>query len=631
MYCRNAGIAEPTSPAAPVKVYGFRLLLLKGFAYGLSYFHLLSQLKQYIMRFLISVSLLLTASVVEAQNFSRITTGPFVTTPGDSRSVNWIDVNNDGLPDCQITNGPSGGQNNALYINTGNGNFTALVNDTIVRDGKPSDGATWADADNDGNSDAFVANWYNVNNLLYMGSGNAAFTQVSTGDPVNNAGYSETAAWGDYDTDGFVDLYVTNSAGNKKNFLYHNNGNGTYTRILTGNMVNDAFESRCVNWTDLDYDGDLDIFVTNENGQNENIYRNDGGGTFVSVTAGPLLNDGGPTMSSSWADYDNDGDLDVFLANDLGNDALFRNDGNFVFTKMVNDTVSKSGGNSFSSAWSDVDNDGDLDLYVTNAFWANTKLVNFFFLNNGNGTFTRNSSSAVVADSAWSYGCAFADYDNDGFEDLAVATVRYNNVDEPDLLYHNDGNSNNWITITLQGTMTNRAAIGTKIRLRAIINGNPVWQLREISAQNAYCSQNDWRAHFGLGNATAVDTVIVEWLGTNPEIYTGISVNQFITITEGNGINGIINNKTAPAFRMDPNPSTGYFTLYAGANGSDGYRFGKNDLLRISDTSGKVVKELHLQPTQSNTVIDLHQLPAGVYFVTLLTPAGSSTRKIIIQ
>lgn len=566
------------------------------------------------------------SAVLPAQNFTRVTTGPFVNSPGDSRSVNWIDVNNDGLPDCQITNGPSGGQNNALYINTGNGNFTALVNDTIVRDNTPSDGATWADANNDGNSDAFVANWYNVNNLMYMGSGTGTFTQVSTGDPVNNAGYSETAAWGDYDTDGFVDLYVTNSAGNKRNFLYHNNGNGTFTRILTGAEVTDTYESRCVNWTDLDNDGDLDIFVTNESGQNENIYRNDGGGTFVSVTSGILVNDGGRTMSSSWADYDNDGDLDVFLANDLGNDALFRNDGNFVFTKMVNDTVSNSGGNSFSSAWSDVDNDGDLDLYVTNSFWANTKLVNFFFLNNGNGTFTRNSSSAVVADSAWSYGCAFADYDNDGFEDLAVATVRFNNVDEPDLLYHNNGNSNNWITITLQGTMTNRAAIGTKIRLRAIINGNPVWQMREISAQHGYCSQNDWRAHFGLGNATTVDTVIVEWLGTNPQIFTGLAINQFITINEGSGISGLSDNKAAPAFRIDPNPSGGFFTVYAGENG-----FSKNDLLRITDTSGKVVKEIPLTAAHGNQAIDLHQLPAGIYFATLQTPAGNSTRKIIIR
>lgn len=566
------------------------------------------------------------SAVLPAQNFTRVTTGPFVNSPGDSRSVNWIDVNNDGLPDCQITNGPSGGQNNALYINTGNGNFTALVNDTIVRDNTPSDGATWADANNDGNSDAFVANWYNVNNLLYMGSGTGTFTQVSTGDPVNNAGYSETAAWGDYDTDGFVDLYVTNSAGNKRNFLYHNNGNGTFTRILTGAEVTDTYESRCVNWTDLDNDGDLDIFVTNESGQNENIYRNDGGGTFVSVTSGALVNDGGRTMSSSWADYDNDGDLDVFLANDLGNDALFRNDGNFVFTKMVNDTVSNSGGNSFSSTWSDVDNDGDLDLYVTNSFWANTKLVNFFFLNNGNGTFTRNSSSAVVADSAWSYGCAFADYDNDGFEDLAVATVRFNNVDEPDLLYHNNGNSNNWITITLQGTMTNRAAIGTKIRLRAIINGNPVWQMREISAQHGYCSQNDWRAHFGLGNATTVDTVIVEWLGTNPQIYTGLAINQFITINEGSGISGLSDNKEAPAFRIDPNPSGGFFTVYAGENG-----FSKNDLLRITDTSGKVVKEIPLTAAHGSQAIDLHQLPAGIYFATLQTTAGNSTRKIIIR
>jgi len=149
----------------------------------------------------------------KAQFFTKITTGPLVNSPGDSRSVNWVDINNDGFMDCMITNGPSGGQNNKVFLNNGAGGFTTITNDTIVKDNKPSDGATWADINNDGDMDCFVVNWYNVNNMLYSNNGSGAFTQISSGPPVNDFGYSETAAWGDYDNDGLVDLYVTNSWG----------------------------------------------------------------------------------------------------------------------------------------------------------------------------------------------------------------------------------------------------------------------------------------------------------------------------------------------------------------------------------------------------------------------------------
>src|SRR5262249_766532 len=159
------------------------------------------------------------------------------------------------------------------------------------------------------------------------GAGN--FTESTAGNLVNDGGYSETASWGDYDNDGLVDLYVTNSAVPLQNFLYRNLGGGNFSKVLAGPMVTDTYTSRCVNWTDIELDNDLDLFVTNENGQDENIYRNDNGGNFTKLSTGPLLTDGKNTMSGSWGDYDNDGDLDVFLANNMGNNALFRNDGNF--------------------------------------------------------------------------------------------------------------------------------------------------------------------------------------------------------------------------------------------------------------------------------------------------------------
>ena len=258
------------------------------------------------------ISIFLVSALGAQISFSKVTDVEPVKKIGDWRSVNWIDYNNDGWLDLFISQGPEIGANNALFKNNKNGTFTAITNDPIVSDKAPSDGATWGDYDNDGNIDCFVVNWYGVNNLLYKNNGNGAFTQITSGNIVNDGGYSETASWGDYDNDGFLDLYVANSDGNKRNFLYHNEKNGTFSKITSGALVTDAFSSRSVNWVDIDGDGDLDLFVTNESNQNENLYRNDGSGSFTKITNSPLVQDGKNTMSSSWGDYDNDGDLDVF-------------------------------------------------------------------------------------------------------------------------------------------------------------------------------------------------------------------------------------------------------------------------------------------------------------------------------
>ena len=581
-----------------------------------------------------SLIIFISANIVGAcgQTFTKITTGPVVTTDADSRSVNWVDINNDGLVDLFISNGKAGGQNNMLYINLGGGQFTKVTSDSIVMDNKPSDGATFADCDNDGDLDAFVVNWYNQNNLFYTNDGAGNFTAISSAPVVTSGGYSETASWGDYDNDGLLDLYVTRSGGTvstNKNLLYHNDGGNTFTKILSGTPVTDATISRCVNWTDMDNDGDLDLFVTNEGNFNndENIYRNDGIGLFTKITTGELVTNGAFTMSSSWGDYDNDGDLDVFLSNDRANNALFRNEGNLNFTKISSDTVSNINAHSFSSAWSDIDNDGDLDLFVTNSYYTATKQLNFLYINNGNGSFSRINNTVPATDSSWSYGCAFADYDNDGFEDLAVATVNFNNIDEPDFLYHNDGNSNQWITIKLIGTITNKSAIGTKIRIKANINGLDVWQMREISAQTSYCGQNDLRAHFGLGNATMIDSIIVEWLSGNKEIFSNINSNQFITITEGEGILDLNKIENDLIVKIYPNPTSEWITITTDKN-----NFEKGSLISISDMNGSNIFEQQIQNDTNKVEINLNALRVklnGLYNITIKNKSHLLVNKIV--
>jgi hypothetical protein len=198
----------------------------------------------------------------------------------------------------------------------------------------------------------------------------------------------------------------------------------SFTRITTGAIVNDGGRSFGSSWGDYDNDGDLDLFVANEL-QNNFLYQNNGDGTFIKITSGAIVNDGGRSVSSSWGDYDNDGDLDLFVANYLAseNNFLYQNNGDGTFTKITTGAIVTDGGRSYGSIWGDYDNDGDLDLFVTN-YWGDN---NFLYQNNGDGSFTKITSGAIVNDGGYSYGSSWGDYDNDGDLDLFVANIVENN------------------------------------------------------------------------------------------------------------------------------------------------------------------------------------------------------------
>jgi len=558
--------------------------------------------------------------------FTQITTGPVVTTPSDSRSVNWADVNGDGFEDLFISNGPSGGQNNALYLNQGDGTFQAVSGDPIVQDGSPSDGATFADIDNDGDLDAFVVTWYGVVNYFYRNNG-ATFTRVADAVTGSIGTYSETAAWGDYDNDGFVDVYITNSDGDKRNMLYRNKGDDSFERITAGAWVTEADLSRCVNWVDYDNDGDSDLFVTNESNQANDLFRNDDNGSFTKIAAAPLTTSLRGSMSASWGDVDNDGDFDVVVANagyfQTQNNQLFLNS-NGNFTEMTSGQLVTDGGCSYGSAFGDVDNDGDLDLAVANGY-CNGAIVNFLYLNDGAGNFTRATTETL--NTPCSFGLAFGDYDNDGFLDLAIATCK-NATASPqpnNLLYRNNGNDNNWLKIKLEGVVSNRAAIGAKVRIKTTAG----WQLRYISAQSGYNGQNSLVAHFGLGGANSVDSVTIEWPSSIRQYLTQVAANQQLFVVEEDATSV----KAAGLFQqfaVHPNPAGSTLQL----QGNLEQALSKLQI-SLMDTTGKVVYQEVLSEIPSGAFshgFDLKKsgIPDGLYQLVLRAGVAVFSTKVVL-
>jgi hypothetical protein len=495
--------------------------------------------------------------------FSPTATGEIVNDGGSTQGVSWVDYDADEYPDIFVTNlfWPDG-QNNWLYRNAGDGTFVRITDGAIVNDGGLSRTSTWGDFDNDGDPDAFVANWPDQVNFLYENNGDGTFSKVVTGEIVTEVRGSPAAGWADYNNDGLLDLFVANYGVNS---LFRNDGDG-FTKIVEGDIATDEFESYGVAWADYDSDGDQDLFVANPGegnpDHNNYLYENMGDGTFSRVTEGAVVTDGGESFGGSWGDCDNDGDLDLFVTNisyeTSGNNFLYRNNGDGTFQSEVEGPVVSDGGYSFGSAWGDYDNDGYLDLFVANCPSSQGDR-DFLYHNNGDGSFTKITDGVVVTDAGASYGVAWGDYDRDGDLDLFVA--RMGNDDEDNALFHNNGTLNSWITITCRGTLSNASAVGTVVSVKAAVTDVPIWQMREISAQTGYCGQNSLSAHFGLGSAALVDSVTVDWPSGLVDIMTDVAVDQFLTIREGEtvGIQDDSHNGATSPVRLDlsggyPNP-----------------------------------------------------------------------------
>jgi len=485
-----------------------------------------------------SLVLILAGSLCPASaqvTLTRVLEGDIATDTGYFWGCAWGDYDHDGNVDLFVCSsvGSSGSVTNRLYHNNGNGTFSRITTGAIVNERADSDAPVWGDFDNDGDLDLFVSNWASpVGDFFYRNEGDGTFTKITQGAWVTDSGAGIGAAWGDYDNDGYLDLYVVNSE-YQNDFLYHNNGDGTMTSITNGPLPTSGGGSLGCAWADYDGDGDLDLFVANSGPgqpvQKDVQFRNDGNGVFTRILTGAPT-EGGHSVGVAWGDYDNDGDLDLFVTDVFDNNRLYRNDGTNGFVRITEGAIVNDGGSSISAAWGDYDNDGYLDLFIARTRADYTAENNLLYHNEGDGTFSKVTAGAVVNDGGRSFGCAWADFDNDGDLDLFVANGGYSR--EPCFLYRNDGGTNKWILVRLIGTVSNRSAIGAKVRVKATIQGKTVWQLREISGGSGYCSQNDLRAHFGLGNATNVEVVRIEWPSGIVQELRGVPAKQTLTVTE---------------------------------------------------------------------------------------------------
>jgi hypothetical protein len=491
-----------------------------------------------------------------------------------------IDYNNDGLMDLYVVNGSTiedaragkASHRSALYRNEGDGTFTDVTSTAGVSNPQWGKGALAADFDNDGFQDLYVLNY--GPNVLYMNNGDGTFRDATSEAGVGDQRWSSAAAAADYDKDGYLDLFVANyldydlnnlptegkfcsyqnlpvacgprglkGAGDS---LYRNNGDGTFTdvSVRAGVADREGYYGLGAAWGDYDNDGLLDLFVANDNTPNY-LYRNNGDGTFadVAIETGVAFSEDGreqSCMGVEFEDLDNDGWLDIMVTNFSGeSNTLYRNTGEGFFR----DDSNRSGlvGDSWRDlSWGvgffDFNNDGWKDVFVANGHIypqvdaaplnITYRQRNKLYLNSQDGRLVNAGGNAGPGlQIAKSYrGAAFADFNNDGQIDIALSALD----ETPALLMNRGVSGNHWILVALIGSSSNKLGVGARVTVKTA--GSV--QVRELKAGGSYGSSNDPRAHFGVGAVPVVDEILVEWPSGKVSRLTEVEAGRVLTIRE---------------------------------------------------------------------------------------------------
>jgi hypothetical protein len=484
-----------------------------------------------------------------------------------SRGVAWADFDADGDPDLVIGN--TAGQWNAFYLNIRHGrrddwrdgavspepgstDATARflkVSDPnssplggVAAAGGRAEGVSWVDYDGDGDLDLHLVTRGSEPDLLFENRAAEGLVRVTQGLLVQSRSHT-MACWADADGDGWLDVFLVGYRSEAGNSLLRNLGGGEFV-VVEGTPFAEASKAgRACAWGDPNGDGLPDLYVGNAREPND-MFWNRGSLRFErDGSRSHVVQASGYTYGLSWADFDQDGDHDLFVANFDTANVLYRNDGGGGLEPVGLDPITlDEGGASKGHAWGDYDLDGDLDLFVANGTYG-PDMRNFLYLNE-DGSFRRGLSGVLTEHADTSAGTAWADYDGDGDLDLFVAN--WGSSDQVNRLYRNttsETTGRSWIGFRLRSAPPNAFAWGATVSVRATIGG----QARRLTRWNVpttgYGSQSEMLIHFGLGDAEAVDSVVVRWPSGHVERRGQHRARQ-IWVLEQNG--------TAPAASPEP-------------------------------------------------------------------------------
>ncbi len=477
------------------------------------------------------------------------------------------DFDNDGWTDIYVTRIE---QPNLLFRNLGDGTFAEVGAAAGVAFVGKCSGCAWGDVNNDGFLDLYLVAMEVFpgpgRNYLFMNDGAGHFIEdavVRGADvPCPACRHRNTsAAFGDYDLDGDLDLHVVEWTGtNALNVLLRNDGTGMFQDVTTPAGVRASGMYGFANgFADMDGDGWADLLVAADFGTSR-LFRNLGGGAFTDITISAGVGTDENGMGAAIGDMDNDGDLDWFVTSifdpadtclsqpcmwGASGNRLFRNDTGTGFTDVTDTAGVRDGGWGWGASFFDFDNDGDLDLGMTNGVifpcisWEDPFNADPLRLwqNDGSGNMTEVSAALQFSDTRSGKAFVVFDYDRDGDRDVFIV----NNADGPILLRNNGGNGRDWLQVSLRGSWTNHFGIGARVHVQATPLGPT--QLREINANSNFMSQNEVVAHFGLGSGvTTIHSVRVDWPASGlSQTFVDVAPNQRLLIQEPVSLKGDVN------------------------------------------------------------------------------------------
>ncbi len=507
-------------------------------------------------RLILSVVLLITFSI-KAQTFEHAETVAGLGALQENNGVAVADYDGDNDLDIFVVAKSKDDPEDAktysrLFRNNNDGSFTDVTDEAGLLgllsqeeggeeyfglDGNKS-GASWGDYNNDGFPDLFLTYSYKVQ--LWRNLGNGTFFNVTdlSGFNVTNNCRNTGATWFDYDNDGFLDIYISDWDECDSNTLYKNNGNGTFTDVTqtTGIQAQSNLASYTALPFDFNEDGFMDLYISNDFDEANDLYINNSGTTFSQQAATYGVNTMGDDMGITIGDYNRDGFFDLFITA-IDDNFLLTNNGDNTFTETADQFNVGNTLWAWGTRFSDFDLDGDEDLYVVNGYVFEDRSVepNYYFRNlnvEGQNTFEDVSSQLGLDEQTVSVEVIDFDYDNDGDIDLFVT-----NSDGPSFLYENrllnfdDAEDTlNWFKIVLEGTTSNRSAIGTIINLTTA-DGT----IRRYYSGVGFLSQSLQPVHFGLNDITDILEVEIQWPSGLVESYTDLTSNITIKATEGQG------------------------------------------------------------------------------------------------